>query len=595
MGLPPSPAMLLLAVIAIGLAYKFRAARSRSHTLPPGPKPWPLLGNALQVSLEYMHHTFSEWRQRYGTSVPTTINVPRARGDSSPVEDLPGWLKNALPASLSRVRQTQNERLRRMAKEEWKASPRAERMDRIDPEMPSKKYGKLAEKLPRRQASDVVYFSVLGRGAIVLNSLAAQDLLDKRNAIYSDRPRSILIHEMMDFSPNMPLLPYNDEWRRQRRWIQASLLDKAKLDSYRPIQQREVVRMLAGILKTPDAFASLIRRYEGGIMLEIAYGRTITAHDDSFVKLACQAILRLTEAGSPSASLVDFVPILRYMPTWLPGSAWKRKALDVRRLMQDVMHIPYEHTKQALAAGTAGPSFLTTLLEETSEKGSLSPEDERAMKGIASVLYAAGTDTSATVVVTFVLAMVLHPDVCRKAQMEIDQVVGNARLPNFQDRDSLPYVECILRETFRWNAPLPIGKHSTSITSDDLYRDFHIPRNTIVIANLWHMARDPEVYPAPEVFLPERYLGMDASTLDATDPRKSYSGSAGGELCPGRQLADSSIWLAIACMLATLDFSKARDAAGDEITPATDFMPGAISHPKPDSGRILKYAYITTD
>jgi len=400
MNIPPSSVMFFLAVLAIGLAYRFRVVRSRSHPLPPGPQPWPLLGNALQVSLEYMHHTFREWQKRYG---------------------------------------------------------------------------------------DVVYFSVLGREAVVLNSLvAAQDLLDKRNSIYSDRPRSILIHEMMDFSPNMPLLPYNDEWRRQRRWIQASLLDKAKLDNYRPIQQREIIRMLAGILKTPDEFASLIRRYEGGIMLEVAYGRTITTHDDFFVKLACHAIIQLTEAGSPSAALVDFVPVLRYMPTWLPGSAWKRKALDVRRLMQDVMHIPYEHTKQAVAAGTAGPSFLTTLLEETSEKGSLTPEDERAMKGIASVLYAAGTDTSATVVVTFVLAMVLHPNVCRKAQMEIDRVVGTARLPNFQDRDSLPYVECILRETFRWNAPLPIGiPHQ--VTSDDQYRDFHVPRNTIVIANLWHM------------------------------------------------------------------------------------------------------------
>jgi len=79
-----------------------------------------------------------------------------ARGDSSPVEDLPGWLKKTLPASLSRVRQTQNEKLKKMAKEEWKTSPRAGQMDRIDPEMPSKNYGKLAERLPRRQASILI-------------------------------------------------------------------------------------------------------------------------------------------------------------------------------------------------------------------------------------------------------------------------------------------------------------------------------------------------------------------------------------------------------------------------------------------------------
>jgi len=79
-----------------------------------------------------------------------------ARGDSSPVEDLPGWLREKLPASLSKVRQTQNERLARLAEAEWKESPRAARMDRIDPTMPSKKYGKLAERLPRRQASILI-------------------------------------------------------------------------------------------------------------------------------------------------------------------------------------------------------------------------------------------------------------------------------------------------------------------------------------------------------------------------------------------------------------------------------------------------------
>ncbi|TFY56485.1 hypothetical protein EVJ58_g7613 [Rhodofomes roseus] len=344
----------------------------------------------------------------------------------------------------------------------------------------------------------------------------------------------------------MPLMSYNDEWRRQRRWIQASLLDKTKLESYRPIEQREAIRMLGSILRTPEAFASLIRRYEGAIMLEVAYGRTIAAHDSDFVQLASETIIKLTEAGSPSASLVDFVPILRYMPTWLPGSAWKRRALDIRQLMQDVMCIPYEKTKRAMAAGTAAPSFLTALLEEMSEtrKGELSAEDERAMQGITSVLFAAGTDTSATVVVSFVLAMVLNSDICRKAQAEIDRVVGSERLPTFEDRDSLPYVECVLRECFR------------------------------------HMTRDPDVYPEPEVFWPERYLEMDASTFDAIDPRKIVFGF-GRRLCPGRQLADSSIWLAIACLLATLDFNKARDSTGNEITPMAEFVPGAVSHPKP--------------
>lgn len=60
--------------------------------------------------------------------------------------------------------------------------------------------------------------------------------------------------------------------------------------------------------------------------------------------------------------------------------------------------------------------------------------------------------------VQFVLAMVLYPDAQRAAQEEIDQAVGLQRLPGFGDRESLPLVDCILKETLRWATPVSISK-----------------------------------------------------------------------------------------------------------------------------------------
>jgi cytochrome P450 len=57
----------------------------------------------------------------------------------------------------------------------------------------------------------------------------------------------------------------------------------------------------------------------------------------------------------------------------------------------------------------------------------------------------------------FLLAMVLYPDAQKRAQAEIDSVIGRDRLPTFEDRASLPYVDAIVRETFRWNPVLPLG------------------------------------------------------------------------------------------------------------------------------------------
>jgi cytochrome P450 len=60
----------------------------------------------------------------------------------------------------------------------------------------------------------------------------------------------------------------------------------------------------------------------------------------------------------------------------------------------------------------------------------------------------------------FLLAMVLYPEVQAKAQAEIDQVVGKDRLPDFNDRPMLPYMDAIMRETLRWNPVFPFGLYT---------------------------------------------------------------------------------------------------------------------------------------
>ena len=81
----------------------------------------------------------------------------------------------------------------------------------------------------------------------------------------------------------------------------------------------------------------------------------------------------------------------------------------------------------------------------------------------------------------FVQAMALYPEVQKKAHVELDRVVGPARLPEHYDIESLPYLQAILLETLRWRSAAPYGiPHSTKV--DDVYEGFFIPRNSIIIA-----------------------------------------------------------------------------------------------------------------
>ena len=85
----------------------------------------------------------------------------------------------------------------------------------------------------------------------------------------------------------------------------------------------------------------------------------------------------------------------------------------------------------------------------------------------------------------FFLSMAMHPDVQRKAQDELDRVVGKDRLPTFADRDALPYVSALLKELLRWHVVAPIATPHRTV-ADDEYNGYHIPAGATIIPNVWY-------------------------------------------------------------------------------------------------------------
>lgn len=80
--------------------------------------------------------------------------------------------------------------------------------------------------------------------------------------------------------------------------------------------------------------------------------------------------------------------------------------------------------------------------------------------------------------------MTLYPEVQRKAQEEIDRILGGARLPTVVDRASLPYVDAVVKETLRWHPVAPMGIPHMSV-KDDMYEGHLIPEGSLVLANIW--------------------------------------------------------------------------------------------------------------
>jgi cytochrome P450 len=80
--------------------------------------------------------------------------------------------------------------------------------------------------------------------------------------------------------------------------------------------------------------------------------------------------------------------------------------------------------------------------------------------------------------------MVYNPEVQRKAQQELDEKVGRDRVPDFGDRDSLPYIDALIDELLRWFPILPLGTPHLSMIEDE-YRNMRIPKESLIIPNAW--------------------------------------------------------------------------------------------------------------
>ncbi|KAH9994266.1 cytochrome P450 [Russula vinacea] len=142
--------------------------------------------------------------------------------------------------------------------------------------------------------------------------------------------------------------------------------------------------------------------------------------------------------------------------------------------------------------------------------------------------------------ISLFLALVLYPGVSRRAQAELDIVTGRDRLPTIDDRPLLPYTEALCKELMRWQMVTPTGGAHLS-SRDDVYRGFFIPKGSLIIANAWAILHDPEIYPDPEEFKPERFLNEDGSVRD--DPTLSLVFGIGKRICPGRHFVDATIFM----------------------------------------------------
>ncbi|KAJ6576409.1 cytochrome P450 [Mycena vulgaris] len=403
--------------------------------------------------------------------------------------------------------------------------------------------------------SEIIHLSVGGLSIIVLDTLDVVDeLLERRSSIYSDRPRMIMLNELVGWNWSFPFKCADDAWKQQRKMIHNEFHVKA-VAQFRPQELKAVHDMLKKLLDSPETWYDDLTQFFGAIIMSAIYGIDVKPINDPFIETSKRATYAVSLATTPGRFLVESIPLLKYVPSWLPFADFKKKAALWKIDARDAFVDPFQYVRKDMATGSFPSSALWVLC--------LQPEGIRRM--LSSMR-------------SFFLEMTRHPEVQRKAQQELDRVLKGRRLPVFSDLNSLPYISALVKEVLRFNPVAPLGApHATS--ADDTYNGYFIPARTVVLPNIWAITHNAEDYPEPFVFNPDRFLKDGQLNPKVRDPSAF---GFGRRICPGRHMVMDILWISMASILSVFTIEKSVDANGQIIEPSGQYEDrGVIIHPHP--------------
>ncbi|RXW24976.1 hypothetical protein EST38_g887 [Candolleomyces aberdarensis] len=370
-----------------------------------------------------------------------------------------------------------------------------------------------------KEYGDMIYLKALGQGMLVLGSRRrAVDLLDKRAVNYSDRPVWSML-DLMDFNWSLVAMPYGVAWRQHRRAFHQYLNNNA-VQKYHPVMNEETKLFLQKIRSNPDEVFTGLQFLFGTAIMRTAYGFDDIGQNQSLIHNVEKLILELTEALVPGRFLVNYFPILRYVPSWFPGAGFQKQFKEMAQLNVKTRYPPFEEAKRDVEDGRKGnyPSMASSLIDRLPEADDSNRADLEAIaRNVCAVAYMAGAETTVSSAMALVYILASYLEVQTKAQAEIDKVIGSDRLPLVSDRQDLPYVHAVVKEVGRWHSVVPLGVAHANI-EDDEYDGYFIPKGTLIFQNNWAIMHDPDIFDRPFEFIPERYIKDGKIDPSVPDP-----------------------------------------------------------------------------
>ncbi|XP_036199574.1 cytochrome P450 2U1 [Myotis myotis] len=437
---PTGGALLLLGLAAL-LGWSW-VRRCRPPGIPPGPTPWPVVGNFGFVLLP-----------------------PFLRGRS--------WVKFG------------------------------KRIPDLDPSTPAAQV--LLTNLARVYGN-IYSFFVGPYLVVVLNDFhSVREALVQQAEAFSDRPRMPLVSRVTK-EKGVVFARYGPVWRQQRKFSHSTLrhfgLGKLSLEPKIIEEFKYVKEEMQKHGGDPFDPFPIVHNAISNIICLMCFGRRFDYTNSEFRKMLNFVSRGLEVCLNSQLQLVNICSWLYYLP-FGPFKEFRVIENDVLNFLKRIIK---EHRESLDVENPRDYIDMYLLhVDEEKKNNSNSSFNEDYLLYIISDLFIAGTDTTSNSLLWCILYMSLNPDIQEKVHEEIERAIGADRVPSFTDKAQMPYTEATIMEVQRLTMVVPLSiPHMTS--EKTVLQGYTIPKGTVIVPNLWAVHRDPAIWEKPDDFNPNRFL-----------------------------------------------------------------------------------------
>ncbi|CAL9108104.1 unnamed protein product [Musa textilis] len=354
----------------------------------------------------------------------------------------------------------------------------------------------------------------MGQFGVVVASTpsAARVFLKTLDPYFSNRPVDAAPIRLAYEGQDLVFAEYGPKWKLLRKLCNLEMLGNKALDAWSGVRRDEVGHMLrsmkaSGRKRERVMLGEMLIYTMANMIGRVILSRRVFETKDTEANEFKDMVVELmTLAGQ--VNIGDFIPAVG----WMDLQGLERRMKKLHKKFDSVLSRMVAEHEGTKSDREGRPDLLDTVLANRDGPDEVKLTNDN-IKALLLNLFTAGTDTSTGTIEWAMAEMLLNPSILKRAQEEMDRVIGRERRLEESDIPNLLYLQAICKESFRKHPSTPLNLPRISTQACEV-NGYYIPKNTKLLVNIWAIGRDPDVWENPLEFNPDRFMTAEGSKMD---------------------------------------------------------------------------------